>query len=141
MRARRHSAGFSLVSAIFLLVVIASAVAFMVRIVGVERASVSFSWQGARGYRAALSGLEWGAYEALNNPASCPVGTTTVTQFPLSEGGLSGFRVRVECESDIHDQGGSAETRFHIRATAEWLNFGDRDYVSRRAETTISNGG
>ena len=136
----RQGGGFSLVSAVFLLVVIASAVAFLVRVVGVERASVTFSWQGARAYHAALSGLEWGAFEAANNPGSCPSGTTTVTQFPLTEGGLQGFQVRVECESDVHDQAGTSETRFHIRATAEWRSFGDRDYVSRRAETTISRG-
>ena len=128
--------GFTLVSAVFLLVVITTAVAFTVRIVGMTRASVSFSWQGARAYRAALSGLEWGSYQALQVPGTCP-GPPTTNQFTLTEGGLVGFEVTVVCASDIHVDGATTHTRYHITATGEWRSFGDRDYVSRRVETTI----
>lgn len=134
-RARRD--GFSLVSAVFLLVVVTSAAAFMVRIVGVERSSVVFSWQGARAYHAAQSGVEWGAYRALQVPGACP-GPPVSEQFTLSEGGLAGFRVTVVCRSDLHNDGPDSETRYHLRSTAEWKTFGDRDYVSRRVETTLA---
>ena len=70
-------------------------------------------------------------------PGACP-GPPTLDQFTLTDGGLQGFRVTVECRSDVHVDGASTQTRYHINATGEWRSFGDRDYVSRRVETTLA---
>ncbi len=138
MRSRRQR-GFSLVSAIFLLVVLTVAGAYMVRISGVQRTTTSFALLGPKAYHAARSGIEWAIHEAIDVPGSCPVGSTTTNSFNLSEGGLTGFGVTVTCTSAVHTEAGAAETIFDISSTAEFGSFGDRDYVSRRLEARVTN--
>jgi MSHA biogenesis protein MshP len=127
------------VSAIFLLVILTAAGAAMVRISGAQRTTTSFALLGPKAYHAARSGVEWSIYQALNVPGSCPVGVTTTNTFNLTEGGLQGFGVTVDCTSEIHTQAGVSEALFHVVSLAEFASFGDRDYVSRRLETTVTN--
>ncbi len=136
---RRGEGGFSLVSAIFLLVMITAAGAFMVRVSGVQRTTTTFALLGPKAYHAARSGIEWNLHRALTVPGSCPVGPPTTTSFALTEGGLAGFAVTVTCESEIHVEGASTETLYRFTSLAEWGAFGDRDYVSRRLETRITD--
>ena len=131
--------GFSLVSAVFLLVVVTTAGAFMVRVSGVQRTTTTFALLGPKAYHAARSGIEWNLHRALNVPGSCPTGPPTTTGFPLAEGGLAGFAVTVSCESEVHVEGATSETLYRFTALAEWGSFGDRDYVSRRLETRITD--
>ena len=128
---RGRTGGFSLVSALFLLV--------MVRISGVQRTTTTFALMGPRAYHAARSGIEWNLHRALTVPGSCPVGPPTTTSFTLTEGGLAGFAVSVSCESEVHSEGAGSETLYRFTALAEWGSFGDRDYVSRRLEARISD--
>jgi len=137
--AARRRLGFSLVSAVFLLVVVTVAGGFMVRISGVQRSTTSFALLGGRAYHAARSGVEWAVYEALNTPGSCPVAVVTTSTFTLSEGGLDGLRVTVDCTSAVHEEAGRTQTRFEITATGEYGSFGDRDYASRRLEARITD--
>lgn len=132
-------AGFSLVSAIFLLVIVSVAGAFMVRAGGAQQATASFALLAPKAHHAARSGLEWGIYRALNVSGSCPVGSTTTSSLTLGEGGLQGFRVTVDCSSEMHVEAGHAATLFQIVALAERGSFGERDYVSRRLEATVSD--
>jgi MSHA biogenesis protein MshP len=131
--------GFSLVSAIFLLVVVTAAGAFMVRISGVQRTTTSFALLGPKAYHAARSGIEWAVHAAINVPGSCPVGSTTTSSFNLTEGGLAGFSVAVTCASAVHNEASGSETVFDITSTAEFGSFGDRDYVSRRLEARVTD--
>ena len=131
--------GFSLVSAVFLLVVLTAAGAAMVRVGAVQRATATFGVLAPKAYHAARSGIEWQAYQALNVPGSCPVGVTTTTAFMLTEAGLDGFRVTVDCTSEIHVEAGVPATLYRVTALAEWDLFGGRDYVSRRLQTTLSD--
>ncbi len=135
----RRQRGFTLVSAIFLLVVLTVAGAYMVRISGVQRTTTSFALLGPKAYHAARSGIEWAIHAAINVPGSCPVGSTTANSFSLSEGGLAGFGVSVTCTSAVHTEAGASETVFTIASTAAFGSFGDRDYVSRRLEARITN--
>jgi MSHA biogenesis protein MshP len=135
----RHRAGFSLVSAVFLLVVFTAAGAFMVRIAGVQRATSSFALLGPKAYHTARSAVEWTVHQALFAPASCPVGLTTTSSFNLTEGGLQGFRATVECTAEIHTQAGTPAIFYRITALGEYGSFGERDYVSRRLEVTITD--
>ena len=137
-RAQRQR-GFSLVSAIFLLVVLTTAGAYMVRISGVQRTTTSFALLGPKAYHAARSGVEWAIHAAINVPGSCPVGSTTTTPFSLTEGGLAGFSVSVTCTSAVHTEASASETVFDISSTAEFGSFGDRDYVSRRLQARVTD--
>src|SRR4030067_2020097 len=82
----RSSKGFSLVSAIFLLVVIAALGTFAMTLSTTQHQSAALDVMGARGYQAARAGVEWGAYQVL--PASgaafataCRSGPTASTVF------------------------------------------------------------
>jgi len=136
----RCRAGFSLVSAVFLLVVFTAAGAFMVRIAGVQRTTASFALLGPKAYHTARSAVEWNIHQVLFVPGSCPVGVTTTSSFDLTEGGLQGFRAAVDCTAEVHTQAGSPAIFYRITALGEYGSFGDRDYVSRRLEVTITDG-
>ena len=89
-----HS-GFSLVGAIFLLVVLALLSAAIVSVVGTQQASSALDVQGVRAYHAARAGIEWGLYRQLQ-----PVSPTcfATSSFALPGGSsLSGFTVTVSC--------------------------------------------
>lgn len=63
--------GVSIVTAIFLLVVLAGLGAMMVSFFVVQQQSSALDVTGSRAYRAARAGIEWGAY----NVSVTPVGT------------------------------------------------------------------
>lgn len=139
MRRDATQQGFSLVTAVFLLVVLTAAGTLMVRISGVQRTTTSFALLGPKAYHAARSGVEWAIHGAVNVPGSCPVGVTTTNTFTLTEGGLAGFRVTVTCTAAVHAEAGVSATAFDITSTAEFGTFGDRDYTSRRLEARVTN--
>ncbi|HEY6772975.1 MAG TPA: PilX N-terminal domain-containing pilus assembly protein [Oxalicibacterium sp.] len=86
MRAVRMR-GFSLVSAIFLLIVLAALGVAMVTISTTQHQSSSLDIEGVRAYQAAKAGIEWGVYQQLRGSSgSCP------TSFQIS-----GFTVVVTC--------------------------------------------
>jgi len=60
LRAVVRQRGFSVIAAIFLLVVLAALGAFMLTFSTVQQTTGTQDLQGARGYQAARSGVEWG---------------------------------------------------------------------------------
>jgi MSHA biogenesis protein MshP len=97
----RRQAGVGLVTAIFLLVVLAGLGVAMVGIFTAQQASSNLDLLGARAYQAARAGLEWGIYQRMrNNSCGDPAtGTASVAAFTMPAGtSLSGFRVIVKCE-------------------------------------------
>src|SRR3990167_1024656 len=98
--------GFSLVSAIFLLVVIAALGTFAVTLSTTQQQSAALDVMGARAYQAARVGIEWGAYQVLPASAAafataCRPGPTTQTVTPLPNT-LAGFTVNVGCSATSH---------------------------------------
>lgn len=103
--ARRVQRGFSLVTAVFLIVVLAMLGVFIVSVVGLQQSGLALDLQGVRAYYAARAGIEWGAYQVLdpNNasgsvPPVCPATTT----LPVLAGSLSPFTVTVTCGDTIN---------------------------------------
>lgn len=90
---RRRRGGFSLVTAIFLLVVLSTLGAATLTIFTVHQNSSALDVQGARAYQAARAGMEWGVYQQLRN-GSC-VGSSSF-QLPANTT-LSSFWVTVAC--------------------------------------------
>ena len=132
--------GFSLVAAIFVLVILAMLGAFMVTLSVIEHATASYAVQGARAYQAAISGLEWGIQRAVSARA-CPASPTT---YNINVTGLSGFTVTVLCAATDHiepqsDPGPAAFHVFVITSTATFGTFGAPDYFSRSAEATVTD--
>lgn len=104
--------GFTIVSAIFILVVLAALGAFIVTITTTQQISSALDVQGSRAYQAARSGIEWGVYQVqasaaynfghANDPAatstnlrSCPASPVSFA-FPAAPT-LKGFSVTVNC--------------------------------------------
>lgn len=125
--------GFSLVPALFLLIVLAALGAVAARLSAVSHQTVVLAVQGSRAYAAAQSGIEWSAYEALVN-GSC--GTNTLS---LSEGGLAGFSVDTSCSSSSHSEGAGATNIYLLEAFAYSGTYGTPDYVSRRIRATVTD--
>jgi len=113
--ARRPPArGFAIISAIFILVVLAALGAFVVSISTNQQIGSALDVQGVRAYQAARAGIEWGIYRvqaapdynfsygtpvvavgtANPNDRLCPAATTT---FSPPAPTLAGFTVTVTC--------------------------------------------
>lgn len=136
--------GFALISALFLLVVLAALGVFMVSISSTAHYTALYALQSAKAYYAARSGIEWGAYEELTAAASaCSSTPTTIT--PGST--LSGFSVDVTCQTYPSPTTTYSESQlstpynvYVITATAHTtIAFGSPGYASRRIRVTITN--
>jgi MSHA biogenesis protein MshP len=102
--------GFAILSAIFILVVLAALGAFILSISSQQQTGSALDVQGARAYQAARAGLEWGLYRQLRdgscaNASFIPTATT-----------LAGFTVSVTCSPTTDGSGGP--TTYAITATA-----------------------
>ena len=133
MTGQNKQTGFSLVPALFLLVVLAALGSVAVRLSAVEHQTVVLALQSSRAYAAAQAGVEWSAYEALVN-GSC--GNSSIA---LTEGGLSGFSVNTTCSSTTHSEGSATTSVFVLEAFAYSGLYGTPDYVSRRIRSTVTD--
>lgn len=128
--------GFSLVAAIFVLVVLAALGIFIITIGEVQRSIAIAAAQGARAYYAAESGLEWGIYRAVPPTSSCAA-SSPVTP---TGAGFNGFSVTVTCtQSTFTEAGNPNVTVYVITSTATFGNFGTRDYFARTLQATVTN--
>jgi MSHA biogenesis protein MshP len=94
---RLRQTGFGLVSAIFLVVVLALLGTAMVAISTTQQQSSALDIEGVRAYQAAKAGIEWGLYQRLQ----LGVCTGANANVPLPPGtSLSGFTVTVVCRPD-----------------------------------------
>jgi len=92
--------GFSIITAIFLLVVLAVLGAAMVSFSTTQQQSSAIDVMGSRAYQAARAGIEWAAYQIVNNPSSSTAATCSNTFAQGSLGGtLAPFSVNVTCTS------------------------------------------
>ena len=130
---KRRQQGFSLITAIFLLTVVAALVIFMVNLRGVQQTTLLYGVQGSRALQAARSGIEWGIYRALNNQA-CPPANT----FSIADPELSAFSIVVTCSESTHTEGVTAVTIYQLTSIASSGSFGTLDYVQRRIQATVS---
>ncbi len=130
---RKIQNGFSLITALFLIIVLAALGTVAVRMTAVQQQTVVFAMQSARALAAARSGTEWSAYQALVND-SCANATLTLT-----EAGLSGFSVDTTCRSTSHTEGPDTVKVYLIGSFAYTGVYGTPDYVSRRWQTTLTD--
>jgi len=133
MRRPSQMRGFALVPALFLIIVLAALGAVAVRMSVVESQTVVLAMQSARAQSAALSGIEWAAYEAINN-GNCAGATLNLT-----EGGLNGFTVNIVCSSVSRSERNRTVDVYYLEAFAFSGAFGTPDYVSRRIRTSLTD--
>jgi len=154
--------GFAIVSAIFILVVLAALGAFIVSISTSQQTGAALDIQGVRAYQAARSGVEWGIYQVEATPAynfsygtpavavgsanpnarACPASPTS---FVSAAPTLAGFTVTVTCIATVDANNGP--TVFRLTSTAcnqpaagacpNVAPAAGFDYVERRIEVTL----
>jgi MSHA biogenesis protein MshP len=124
--------GFSIIAAIFLLVVLALLGAFIVSVTGMQQSSGQLDVLGVRAYQSARAGMEWGAWQVLDpgntlngaGPNTCPAAVmpscpASPQNLPALAGSLSGFTVTVTCAQTANTTEGNRNVRvFQIVATA-----------------------
>ena len=134
-----RSRGFSLVAAIFLLVVLALVGAFMITIGEVERWTSVGAAQGARAYQAAQAGLEWGIAQTvpLGGGFSCPSGSSA----PFVVGGFTVTVTRTPAAGNPYSEGAITVNVCAISSTAvaTGATLGNPDYFSRTLQVTVTD--
>lgn len=115
MMRRARQRGIGLVTAIFLVVVIAGLAAAMVTVFTGQQTSSQLDVQGARAYQAARAGIEWGLFRARMSPSNC-VATASFALPAAST--LSGFTVTVTCTLVPGPGGDAATSVLALRAIA-----------------------
>ncbi len=148
---KSNQQGFSLITAIFLLVVLATLMGYMVSLRVVQQTMVVMNVQGARALQAARSGLEYGVYQVLGPGATvasaaawCAGPDSDSVSFDSTEFALNSFTVTLGCSLSDHDEGVVTVTSYQIDALAENGDFtlgsdAPPDYVSRKIRVTVSN--
>lgn len=113
--------GISLVTAIFVLVVLGALGGYMVSISGSQHYTSLHALQGAKAYHAARSGMEW-AMASLDD-SGC---------FADASLSIDDFVVNVTCTP-----GGLAGV-YRVRVLSETGSLGQANYAARQLEATIS---
>ena len=67
----KQQAGFSIVMAIFILVVLGLLSGYMVKLSGVQHATSTYAIQGARAYQAARAGIDWAISRITTGSGVC----------------------------------------------------------------------
>lgn len=144
-RSLERMRGFSLVSAIFLLVVIAMIGGFAVTLSTTQQQSSALDVLGARAYQAARAGIEWGAYQVISSPAtiSCAVGgASNPVAMPPAPSTLAAFTVDVSCWSYAPvSEAANTVTMYLLVSTASGVagaTPGSSNYVERQMTVTIA---
>jgi MSHA biogenesis protein MshP len=129
--------GFSIVSGIFLLVIMASLGTFMLMFSTVQQTTSAQDLQGSRAYQAARTGIEWGLYQVLQPAAAPACPATTLSGLG---GALTGFDVDVTCVSVNYVEAGNPVRIYQIRSNGHTAGVavGTRQYVERELQVTVS---
>ncbi|MHB1117525.1 hypothetical protein [Sideroxyarcus sp. TK5] len=138
--------GFSIITAIFLLVVLSFLGIAMVSFSTSQHESSAMDVMGARAFQAAKVGIEWGAYQVLPNSGgafatACRTGPTSSPVAASAGSTLSGFNIQVDCQSTAHSDvsasGGTVRV-YDLTATAKQGAAGQAGFVERQMRVSIS---
>lgn len=127
--------GFSLVSAIFLLVVLAVVVTYAVTISSVQHQTSTYSVLSSRAVFAAESGAQWAIRTALSN-GSC---AAFPVSFTLSGGAADGFQIDAECSLTTHTENPDTYNVYSLEVIAHLGSVSDPDYISRSIRARVTD--
>jgi MSHA biogenesis protein MshP len=144
----RHNAGFVLMMAIFLLVVLATAGIYLVKNFWMGQQISTNLFNEIRTHYAAVSGLEWGKYKALNgeicNTKDIIYGGERVAY--ISDLTQENIDVNVYCETYTYTEGSNTINVYEITSIAEANLSSKKDngfqgagYVKRQLRTQVTN--
>jgi MSHA biogenesis protein MshP len=136
--------GFSLIMAIFLIVVLGGIAVFIGRVSTLQHHSSALDEEGAMAYRAARAGIEWGVYQAVrgvNYCASSPDSTQFVLPLavPTIPASTVNYTVTVACTLKTATEGSTANNVNVYQITATANNAAGGNFaVERRLTATVS---
>jgi MSHA biogenesis protein MshP len=131
--------GFSLITAIFLLVVLGGLGTMMVTFFVAQQQSSTLDVMGSRAYQASRAGVEWAAYNISANGAGilwpgCATYAAPATLFAANTlaGNLSPFNVTLTCNPASAVEGTSTIFVYDLTSMANnGLAPGNKDFVER----------
>ena len=131
-RIKTGQPGFTLVTALFLLIVVSLLSVYLINFRNVQQSTVVFGQQGARALQAAHAGIEWGIYESVKNGNCAP------TTFTAPGTALSAYNISVTCSLSAHTEGAVLITTYRLTSEAQTGTYGTLDYVYRSMQATVS---
>lgn len=152
---RFRQRGFSLITAIFLLVILAMLGAFMITLSTTQNVTAAQDFQGSQAFRAARAGIEWAATRICNGagvanpdyPASTSCPTLPLTACPAASTSMAvgNYTVTVACimnadasGATIYDEGGTSRYIFWITSTAiTGASVGSIGYIERSVNAFV----
>lgn len=126
--------GFSIVSAIFLLVVLSFLGVAMVSLSTTQHQTAAMDVMGSRAYQAARAGIEWAAFQVANSPSNAvaAVPCNTIIAAGTLAGTLEPFAVTVNCAAASHVEGATTIWIYDVSAVAQTGGVaGNPDFVER----------
>ena len=131
MKIRRfRQRGISLVTALFVLVVLGALGVYLVTISAVPQSTTALSAQAIRAFFAAQSGMDWLTYRVLNDDA-CPAINFTLENFTIS-GSCTQTNVTEGTSYNVYN--------LQITAAPVGMVATNSDYVSRTLRSTVTQG-
>jgi len=149
---RKISRGFSLITAVFLVVVVASLGALMVTFFAAQQQNSALDLLGSRAYQAANAGMEWGAFQITQSGVvvpprvfaqNCQANTPGSSSVQVA-GALSPYSVSVSCSATSAVEGTDSVWVYTITAIASGVSGaapGSADYVERAITASIAASG
>lgn len=117
----RFQHGFSIITAIFLLVVLSFLGIAMVSFSTSQHQSAAMDVMGSRAYQAARAGIEWQAHYVVNsasNAAAAVPECAATTPLGVLGGTLAPFTVNVHCQPASYVEGASTIWIYDVSAVA-----------------------
>jgi MSHA biogenesis protein MshP len=122
--------GFTLITTLFLLVVVSALAGYLVNLATAQHFSSALTISALRARHAALGGIEWVAYRINNVANTCPPVPTTLA--------IDGFNVSLtNCSASIINEGSISYRMYDVTVRAERGTFGDADYVNLAIRATL----
>lgn len=137
--------GFSLISAIFLLVVISALGLFAVTVSTSQQQNAANDAQGSRAYQAAKAGLEWSAFQ-ITHPVegaafitACQNGTALPQPTMPAGTQLSAFSLSVSCTATAPITEGTNSLRVYQLTSIAWSGvIASPYYVERQVSMALA---
>ena len=123
--------GFTLVTAIFILIVLALLGSYMVRLSATQRQTTIYAIQGARAYQAARAGIEW-AVARIGIDGTC----SAVNGTGMTFSGLDGFSVTLTCGLQSFTEVNNVDF-FTVTSTSEFGSYTGAEYIYRQLQITL----
>lgn len=138
--------GVSLITAIFLLVVLGTLGTMMVTFFAAQQQSSALDVMGSRAYQAARAGVEWAAFNVaqMSPPGTLWPGCAAIPAPLFAAGTLAGdlapFTVTLTCVSIAAVEAGNPIVVYDITSTAVFGGApGNADYVERVTSAKLLN--